>query len=272
MKSYVLLIGLLGLLFSASVFSQQFSTLGEIYNFDPDDEFHTIEYNCCNDVFFTLQKVKILEKTNEQGAIQYIRNIDLFSYVNVEPPILADTLLFNQIDTLNILFPDSIIFSNDDEIVTNLNLYNRRKICIKHSIVLDKPKTDKYVDGCGHVVTSWYIECDSSCRISDSLVYYKKGKEKWGINRFQTNIENNLINEFNISQNPVINTLQIDFPKQSSPTKLVLYEQGGANIISSSWLKNKESYTMDMSHFKKGVYLLHINNLNNNKVYRIIKH
>lgn len=271
MKSHVLIIGLFFQFLCISLFPQEFSTLGEIYDFDSEDEFQHIRYNCCNEVFFQLLDVKILERNETQESIQYIRNTSLFSFVFANPPILVDTFRLNIIDTIIILNPDSIIFTNGDEIISNTNIYNGRKTCIKHSEVMGKPKVEKFVNGCGLAVTKWYSAGDSSCRISDSLVYFKKEKEEWGINRFLSINEKRAIPGILIYPNPTCYTLNI---KPQTPNKLSqirIYNLSGKQLLATIKDQNKEIYQIDLSHFKKGVYLLHIKTVDKNQVYRIIK-
>jgi len=270
MKSHVLIIGLYFQFLCFSLFPQEFSTLSEIYDFNHQDEFQILKYNCCNDVFFQLHELRILERTEEQGSLNYIRNSSLFLFVFANPPILVDTIHLNIIDTLAIPYPDSVIFNFGDEIISNPNIYNGRKICIKHSSVMGNPKTDKYVNGCGLAVTSWPIESDTICRISDSLVYFKKEKDEWGVNRL-LNV-NEAINKRNllVYPNPVIDILYIKPLIHHTKLQLSFYDLAAKQLLSVT-ARSKEIYQIDLSHFKKGVYLLHINMADRNKVYPIVK-
>ncbi len=271
MKSHVLFIGLCFQFLCTSLFSQEFSTLGEIYDFDPEDEFQLIDYNCCNEVFFQLHEVKILERYDDQGSIHYIRSTSLFSFVFANPPILVDTIYQNIIDTITILNPDSIIFNNGDEIISNPSIYNGRKICLKYSTVMGKPKIDKYVNGCGLAVTSWYIEGDSSCRISDSLVYFKKENEEWGENSLLATSERKACQDIVLYPNPIKNILNIKLQIQNIKLQIRIYDLSGKEMFSKIFIQNKKIQKLDLSHFKKGVYLLHINMVDKNQVYQIVK-
>ena len=271
MKSHVLIIGLCLQFLLISLFSQEFSTLDEIYNFDSEDEFQTIHYNCCNDVFFLLHKIQIIERQETTGAIYYIRTNSLFNFAIADPPFLTDTIHFNNIDTLIIRNPDSIIFNNGDEIIFNEAIYNGRKISIKHSMVNGKPKIDKYVNGCGLAVSSWYITNDSSCKISDSLVYFKKGNELWGENYLLSINNKNTNSELIIYPNPTHNIIHIRPLNHNSKIQVKLYDLNGKEIQLPKLNLHGKIHQLDLSHFKKGVYLLHINMADRNKVCPIVK-
>ena len=138
---------------------------------------------------------------------------------------------------------------------------------------MGKPKIDKYVNGCGLAVTSWYIEGDSSCRISDSLVYFKKENEEWGENRLLATSEIKARQDIVLYPNPTNNILNIKIQIQIQNIKLQIriYDLSGKEMFSKIFNRNKKIEKLDLSHFKKGVYLLHINMVDKNQVYQIVK-
>lgn len=212
MKSLSTSIAIILLLALSPASSQEFSSLATIYNFNIGDNFQIKKFNCCNEIFFELEEMRVLNKYTREGSIHYVRNINCYKFANTEIPFIADTLEYNHIDTLIIVNPDSVIFKPGDEIIVDSSIYNGRKICIKYSTFMGKPKIEEYVDGCGLALKTWIILPDSGCWNSDSLIYYKKGDEIWGKTILASDEDLTHENEILIFPNPVSDNLYIRFP------------------------------------------------------------
>jgi hypothetical protein len=271
MKSIILNIGLFLLFTINPGFTQEFSSLGTIFDFEVGDEFHIKKFNCCNDVFFEIEEITIIDKNYLNDGLYYIRKLNCYNFVNAESPILIDTGYSNLIDTLLIGFPDSVIFHPGDEVFRDIDIYNGRKICIQHTTFMGKPFLYKYVDGCGLAVTTCIVLPDSICRNADSLIYFKKGDEEWG--------ETILSNRENISKeapasvfpNPFSDFLIIDFQGLSHENHIRILNYAGIEERNTI-IKPPQRYSrLDLADLKKGVYLLQISNKDQLWFYPIIK-
>jgi len=271
MKSIILNIGLFLLFTINPGFTQEFSSLGTIFNFEIGDEFHIKKFNCCNDVFFEVVEITITDKNYINEGLYYIRKLNCFNFVNAESPILTDTGYFNRIDTLVISFPDSIIFHPDDEVFQNMNIYNGRKVCVQHATFMGKPFLYKFVDGCGLAVTTCIVLPDSTCRNADSLIYFKKGNEIWGESILSNPEEILLDHPASVFPNPFSNYLIIDFSGESQKIKIRILNIAGIVEYCKVFNPQQGALKLDLSDLKKGVYLLHISNKSQNWVYHIIK-
>jgi len=126
--------------------SQDFSTLGEIYNFEPGDEFIYVHLFCCNTNMFHLERIQILQREFSNDHIKYVRNTNLLCIsLGIEPPVILDTIYWNKIDTVRYGPVDSVIFDSNDNVIINPGQYNGRKICIKYDWILNDKRIEKYV-------------------------------------------------------------------------------------------------------------------------------
>ena len=180
MKKLIAIMFLLACCGTPQSWSQQYPTLGEIFSFSPDDEFHFLHFYCCNDLSFQLEQLKVVDKVIGDNGLCYITQRNLFDFLTTTPPMLVDTTLFNVTDSLVIPYPDSVIFSHEDELVNDPFIYNGRDTYIHIYWILNSQKEERYTVGCGQVFNGWIVIPGSTCSVVDSLIYYIKGNEIWG--------------------------------------------------------------------------------------------
>jgi hypothetical protein len=253
--------------------SQKFPTQGEIYDFNPGDEFHIAHYYCCNELSFQVEQLFITDAFVEQGQIYYAIQRSVFDFLTTSPPLLVDTTLYLHPDTLVIKHPDTVIFNPDDSMFTDPEAYNGRRVFTHTYWVLNSLKEERYVMGCGQVFNGWQLVPGSTCDVVDSLLYYKKGTESWGATlsgywQQKTN------DSFVIGPNPVHENLYVK--AQQSGTKImemgILDMQGRLTwkIAPSAQSSVFEVY-MDSKKFEGGVYFLYIRTENGTVHYKFIK-
>ncbi len=243
-----------------SLRSQEFLSLGEIYDYNKSDEFHSIHYYCCNDISFQLRQVTILEKQFTQAGLVYICELNVFDYINTSPPILSDTTAFHQKDTLIISHPDSIIFTAEDEIIEDPDLYNGRKVCINYSSIVNSIRIEQYAEGCGLVLVGWKEYFGTSCWITDSLVYFKKGMEEWGNSLLSTPTHKESL-QFTFNPNPLSKSLILHLKKDNIKIVNILIMDTKGSLLgkidyqSSNYSKEIK---IDCTDLPAGIYFLYL--------------
>ncbi|MBC8485771.1 MAG: T9SS type A sorting domain-containing protein [Bacteroidetes bacterium] len=267
MKRIYLILTLLAVFISNFSISQDFSTLGEIYDFDVGDEFQFKYYqtnSIFNDTSYYIERKVILEKSVTTEKINYTYKADYIQYdFNNTPPTPIDTIYLNLIDSLIISNPDSIIFTEGDTVIYNPELYNGRKICIKNIMIGNGFIHKRYVDGCGCAYYSDYYFIAASSSV-DSMIYYKKGTEEWGT-PVLLNIHNeiSLKNNFILYPNPTNEQL---FIKLNS-SHITLYSIHAFNLFGRNVIGDitiipeykSNAIRINCSRLKKGVYFIILN-------------
>jgi len=264
MKNKLIIIGVLFSLISINSKSQEFSTLGEIYNFEINDEFHFLHYYCCNDLSFQLQKQTIINKQVNNNIIVYNCLTSVFDFINTTPPVLSDTSVFQRLDTITILYPDSIIFGPEDTVIISPDLYNGRKICVNKTFVLNSLMIKKYVDGCGLALFGWKDYFNNSCSLTDSLIYYKKDNKEWGKTLLR-NSSHELNPQLQIYPNPVKDFL---FIKNLNPNTKIqdisIISAEGKEVLNGRYnsVENNGEIKLDLSIIPKGLYFVYFSTNN----------
>jgi len=259
MKKIFTFMFFISLIYSQDTYSQKFPTLGEIYNFNPGDEFHSLHYYCYNELSFQLKQITILDKFQSNEKIMYCIQENLFDFIHTQPPTLVDTTYLHHIDTLIIESPDSIIFGGNDAIHIDPMLYNGREICIHTFWILNALKEERYVAGCGLVFNGWYGLPGSVCDVQDSLIFYSKGNESWGnsLLRITARLAKNQILIF---PNPVTDILQIKCKEPDITIRRIeISDVTGKIILSSNRVnkKNNRDFTLECKNFNSGIYFIY---------------
>lgn len=262
MQTYKNLIWIL-LLFSIGSIGQEFSTLGEIYDFEVGDEFQIITSQIIipyNDTVYTLEKKVISQKEIKQDKLFYTLNVFQYSILNNNFPPFELNMINNYMDSLIVTKPDSIIFSieNNDTVYHNPDLYNGRKINQKDRFMANQFTTNKFAEGCG-LVKYYSFSTMHLSEFKDSLIYYKKGEETWGNDAVLGQNENTYSSSIlQLYPNPVSDILNIQLQKSTLPNQILIeiYDISGKLISKSTSGKNQ--FIIDCSALKKGLYFLHI--------------
>lgn len=179
-KVFSILLILVCILSSQKLFSQDISTVAEIYDFEVGDEFHLSSVGTSSgggDVVF-LNK-KILEKYYSSTNDTLFYTIEKISKQGSSPwfawDYLTDTVTF---DVTNL---DDLILSGDiDSVYSNPDQFNGR--LINYAFVPGSfDQTFEYVNGCGRAYFRSYQSSGGySSELESYLTYFKKGDETWG--------------------------------------------------------------------------------------------
>lgn len=242
------------------LWSQKFSTLGEIYDYLPGDRFHMIHYHCCNELYFQIEEITILDKLETDQKISYTFHRSLFDYLDTDPPELTDTSIFLYVDTLIIEDPDFILFGEEDELYSYPHIYHGRTICTDFFWITNTNGERRYANGLGVVYLGWRMPPDSSFKVADSLIYYQKGNETWGTSILGNSAQSahDLISLF---PNPVTDVLRITFPyPKTAIHQIQIFNIQGKRIISKT-MDHEDiaaGIQLNCSQFNRGLYFLYL--------------
>ena len=273
MKNLTLALVFISLLVAPQSWSQKFPTLGEIYDFNPGDEFHIAHYYCCNELSFQLEQFTVIKKYMTDNQVNYIIQRNVFDYLNTSPPELVDTTIFMVTDTLVINDPDSVIFTENDLLMTEPGLYQGRLICTHTYWILDALKIERYVPGCGQVFNGWKLVPGSNCDVVDSLIYYMKGEESWGKTLLGYG-ELSVYDRFRIHPNPAHDILYIESTDHDRMIiALEIRDAGGRLVYSCSTLHQimEMKIHLDDQKLLSGIYFLYIRTEKGVETYKFIK-
>ena len=200
-----------GLFLPSLLWSQKFLTQGEIYDFSSGDEFHFLHFPCCNQDYFQMEQIRILERVDQLNKVQYIRQHNHFTFLHGDPPILSDTNLFEHIDTLVYENLDWIPFDDEDASFQDPEIFHNRIINTDHFFITNTFGKARYAEGLGKVYLAWRTPPSTMWVLADSLCHYKKGTESWGSTLLHDH-ENKSPGSVSLFPNPVIHALFISVP------------------------------------------------------------
>lgn len=243
-----------------SLWSQKYLTLAEIHDYSPGDEFHIAHFHCCNELTFQLEQIIIKEKYLIDGSVAYSYYRNSFNFLNGEHPIIIDTLIYQQVDTLLLKNPDSVLFTEDDEAYKDPDLYHGRWINTDFFWFTNIRGKSVYVEGLGKVSLSWKMPEDSAFQIADSLVYYRKGNESWGKTILDIPTQWDY-QDFTIAPNPTNKLIRITFSTSIHHSySIFLCNSNGILIKQKSLpLKSTSSFTeLDVHALPNGIYFLYL--------------
>jgi hypothetical protein len=237
---------------------QDFPILGEIFDFQVNDEFELLYFFCCNPTIMEVENIRIIQKQTAGDSLIYFRNKNRLNVSReIFPPIIFDTIYMNQSDTLIIYPVDSIIFVSGDSVFIDPNLYFGRQISISYKWIVNAEKVEKYVSGCGLVYSGWRNVPDSVCCVTDSLNFYKKRDEIWGQKWLAVN-ENAIDPAIKISPNPLWNDLNILISNINDwPKKIMVCDLTGKVILSiAPTYVNSNEIKIEFGNYPKGIYFI----------------
>jgi hypothetical protein len=196
---------------------QNFSTLGEIYNFEVGDEFQIFSRDISmnygnNDTVYYLTRNVITSKSSIADSLVYVQNTDIFTCdFSQALPVILDTILLSHPENLVFPVPDSVIFvpNSSDTVYWNQDSYNGRKICVNTWSQPNSYTSMFFVDGCGLAKERYFntltgMDCDS-------LFYFKKGNEEWGQKVLNSISEPKIQETIYLFPNPVGDELTIKY-------------------------------------------------------------
>lgn len=273
MKKLIPITLILVLFCHAAAWPQKFPTLAEIHNFSAGDEFHSLHFFCYNPLSFQLEQFTVLKKLEDTPELKYQIRKTVYDYIASTPPVLCDTSIFEQVDTLVIKHPDSVIFNENDIIRSDPDLYNGRVYCIHSFWIVDACKEERYAVGCGMVFDGWKVLPGTTCSVVDSLIYYTKGSETWGNTLLEIS-EQEMPGHFLIFPNPVKDILYIRLLQaEIEVTELEIFNTLGNRIWKSTAAPTEDRWAANLCGdiFKPGLYFLYIRTDDEVATYKFIK-
>ena len=239
-------------LFPAFTFSQDYSTWGEIYDYEIGDVFHfeECEYYAQGGFFEKIINTEITDKifSPNQDTIFYTKFNQIYTVSNWLPNGYSsyyETIIYTNLDS--IFNADSIYYSTS---------YNGRKISYQDLSLGLWEEYVKYVDGCG-LVFRFYRDMQSSPYDGWSiLIYFKKGDEEWGTPNVVTNIGENLnaYGYIKVFPNPATDKLSITLNNHMQIKQVLIYNNNGKLVFDQSNSLNN----INISNLSPGLYIVKI--------------
>jgi hypothetical protein len=239
--------------------SQNFSTRGEIYDYEVGDIFHYYSEasSFWNSGFQDVTNIEIIDKyyNAQEDTINYIRIVqnrrrDLYdgNFSPWEYSYITDSISYTDLDSLIISCLQCYTYSDS-------SYYNGRLINRLYRQYIEQNVYEKYVVGCGRAE---YNLSDANYGYIDSvLVYYKKGNEEWGQQLIVgINEHKNMENDIEIYPNPAESDIYIKSDRLLIGT-VSIYSQYG-QLIENIYL-NKNLIAIDISELKPNIYILEFN-------------
>ncbi len=252
MKAKAILFAFLYII-SSSAFSQNYSTRGEIYDYEVGDVFHYIEdayaggggyykvtnieitdkyYSPDNDTVYYQQYVEILLDESWPPGAQYDYYSETIKYSNLDSYFIADSISAGA-------------------------MYNGRKLSW---LLMNNPPYlqhfMKYVEGCGYAYRYWNEISLPSSTFEFRLVYFKKGDEEWGTPQIVVGLEENIRDEIEVwvYPNPARDVVNITSLEELKVLEVRIYDQLGRQVL----LTKSEINVIDISGLNTGMHYLQI--------------
>lgn len=191
--------------------SQNYSTVGEIWDFDIGDVFHYNEWGGAGGGgFYSIENIEIIDKTYslDSSSVTYYQFIRKETEMSYDPYYLYEEYYeYLTKEYLNNVFTADTIYSDSN--------YNYRKQ--SHYDISQLPNLTKYghyVDGCGHAFQYRHeVYPPFSSTYERKLIYYKKGDDEWGTPHILIDIsEQNKQNpDLKVYPNPFSTCTNIEF-------------------------------------------------------------
>lgn len=248
------------LISTTRISAQEISTVGEIYDYEVNDVFHTREHASADfGGFHEYQNILITDKfySAEGDTVFYARNVALYWAGSDNP------------DGSSTFFSDTIFYTDLDELIHNgfidsvytSEAYNGRKVNYNHS---SPPPyqyfVDRFIEGCGGTYFKVHMQYDDiSLHQRLELIYYRKGTEEWGAPYYITAVETPAT-EFRLKffPNPSTDKIQVRLPNSNNkPGSGKIYSNTGRCVQVFDFAP-QETLNIDISHLGPGVYVLQL--------------
>ena len=279
MKNALLTLIVFGL--SLSLSSQELMTIGEVFNFEINDEFHyssNLPGQPPN-----ADRITIIDKyySTNGDTLNFVESHNSYwTTINYEPPYLTyhfwtDTVTIKYFDIDSSIYYYDIGFQYDTSFFYSEyycdSLINKCEYYIEGSFEPDFYR-NTYGRGIGQV--GEYLEyggvMDPSVNIS--LFYYKKnGVECGSPDTTMVGIRNNTeqFKEFEIYPNPTKSKVFIRANKSIENFELFLFNSSGTQIYSNTFFGDKNE--INIKNLERGVYFLKIINSGKIKTFKLLK-
>ena len=250
--------------FSIDINGQSISTVGEIYDYEINDIFHTRESGSFgwNEGFVSFENIQISDKyySADSDTVFYIRSVT------------SEYSGSNQPDPSSTSFVDTVFYTNLNSLIANGSMdsvytsefYNGRTVNFNETPIVNYWYHNKtYIEGCGGPYYTDHWSGDDEGYDTDHrlrLFYFKKGLEEWGVPYYITGIENpNFHHQLKIYPIPASNQLKLDLGVQNyGSCSGIIYTSSGKQIeeFSFSSIGQKQ---IDISGLSKGFYIIRLN-------------
>ena len=256
MKKLIFILFGLSLLSYSTVKSQEIATIGEIYDYEIGDEFHSFtDYDLFPTVFEKLIITRITDKIihPDIDSITYYRHKSVVKYDLYN----GDTTYQEIFDTIGYHHLDSLInLGSWYSVFIDPELYNGREI--NRGYWINQPPVQRnyneYILGCGgsysHVY--YYMQGGST---THNLVYFKKGEEEWGNPLVVGILEPPIaIHHFQIIPNPANDQIMIHTPQQAEPGKLQIFNASGQLMKKTDVVGPEQN--IEITNLPSGIYFV----------------
>lgn len=229
MKAKAILFALLCVI-STSAFSQDYSTRGEIYDYEIGDVFHYIEdaYEGGGG-YYKVTNIEITDKyySPDNDTVYYQQYVEIFLDESWPPGAQYDYYF----DTIRCTNLDSYFIADS---ISSGAMYNGRKLSW---LLMNNPPylqhLKHYVEGCGYTYRYWNeIEPNNGSTFEYELVYFKKGDEEWGTPQIVVGLEENAGKdpEVWIYPNPAREKIHLSFSENVAIAEVKIYSQIGKEV------------------------------------------
>jgi hypothetical protein len=228
---------------------QEYSTVGEIYDYNIGDLFH-YEENGSN---YSIINTEITGEyySSALDTVYFIREISsqMISPQNPEWTFeyYTDTIFYYELDS-------TVNNGNIDTLFSDSLYCNTRDINFFHdSISPDEYWEYTFVEGCG--LTILKHEGGPPLSYSKELIYYKKGSEEWGTPIYvgidEVNDDNLKVHVF---PNPASSFTTIQIKEGIALEEAIIYNHLGQKVLVAVPVNN----TVDVSKLKAGIYFIEV--------------
>ena len=244
------------ILLTSGLQSQDISSVGEIYDFEVGDIFHTHYFQSfpAGNWYGKDYNYEILDRFYSQNNqnLSYVRDIAMreadFGNPNWSYSYYTDTVTYYNVDSLiNFGYIDSVYYNNN---LYSGRLINEYKVDIPYNIYT----ITHFVNGCGMAKFN-SINYGGQSSLSE-LVYFNKGGEEWGTPNWLTVSVENMeakLPEISIYPNPVKDQLYLS-TENFSNAMVSLYSMAGNQI--KTYALNSNLTSIDVSGLSPGIYTL----------------
>lgn len=258
--------------FSNSLFCQEISKVGEIYDFEIGDKFHyDVGGGTWPEGSRSKVKVIVIDKyySSNNDTLYYELDRQVNAFDHLAPP---GGYLWRDSVSLSYFNLDSLINNgNIDSAVSDSDLFNGRTINYFDSINDNTSEyftnlSEKYVRGCGRAY--FREESNDGLYLDFSrLAYFKKGIEEWGTpyTFIITGIDKNGDTDIkvHIYPNPAINELTLESDNGNIRFhKAEIYSLNG-KLLNEFEMNGVTNKTINIADLEGGVYVLKLYKDNN---------
>jgi hypothetical protein len=256
MKTKIILVSALMLVvcfMSLKNSGQELLTYGEIYDYEPGDQFHFNAHylSFTGDYLYRITNIEILDKyfSSNLDTVFYTRNYICKDSTN-EVPYWTYFFSYDTIAQSNLTGNPWEI----DSIYSDPSLYNGRTINRNYYLFELETWTYLWVKGCGLAYHYWWSPWAAYASESE-LVYYNKNGEEWGTPLIITGVENrNVLSGVKIYPNPATNFINITTLQGEPIEEAIIYNHLGQKALEAVPVNN----TVDVSKLKAGMYFIEV--------------